>query len=188
MQKCLLALSVVLMLAGCSKKDTDQAAKAVVYETYYRTLEDTTSFTDGSEYYTISTEMASLPDGTYRYYIIVDEPKVAMYDVVMLAIEEGVLYDSSDKMMPSIGIYDSVNSMIPGQVNSSAGFVKGMVISGECTDPEVDLRLLVEWKDKTKEKSTREFITLHIPEEESAPEEEPAGEEEQPAEEGNGEG
>ncbi len=171
MRKTIIALSLAVLLSGCALQNKNVDAKAVVYETYYKTVEETTSFVEKSEYYDISTEMISMDDGTFRYYIIIDNPQIAMYDIVALAVEDGISYSANDRMMPSIGIYDSVNSMIPGQVNREAGFVKGLVISGETDQESLAMKMIVEWKDRNREKSYREFVRLQISEQQQEDEE-----------------
>ena len=66
-------------------------------------------------------------------------------------------------MMPSIGIFDNMDiNLIPFQANPSAGYAKGLMISGSCREDTVSLHLLVEWQDKTREKTTREYIALTV--------------------------
>lgn len=85
-----------------------------------------------------------------------------MYDAVAIAVENDVAFNDADKMMPSIGIYDDTKSMIPGQVDSANGFVKGIALSGETTDSEIILKLMVQWTDKAKKNSMREFIKYDL--------------------------
>ena len=106
--------------------------------------------------------MSQIPDGTYRYAIVVDEAKIAMYDVVMIAVENNTPYDDADKMMPSLGIFEDSCSLIPGQVNASQGYAKGLVMSGECSEDGVDLEILVQYKNAKRTKETREFFSYHL--------------------------
>ena len=168
-----------LLLCGCTKPR--QSSDVTRYETYYRAISENTKFISASEYYTISAEMTEWDDGTYRYYVIFDEPKTSMYNIVIMTVENGIPYDESVKMMPSSGIFDATSSMIPNQVNSKAGFVKGLIISGECDEDIIQLDLMVEWKDRTGKNVTREFIEMDLGmegiisgEEEETPAEEPA--------------
>ncbi len=152
-------LAAVLILAGCrSGKNTDTGM--VNYEGYFRAVEANAKFEESSLYYTVSTEMNQMADGTYRYYLIIDEPKIAMYDIVILAVENNAEFERTSKMMPSSGIFDDAVSMIPGQVNSAAGYVKGIALSGETDQPTVELRVQVRWNDKNRQKETREFLTV----------------------------
>ena len=184
MKKYLIPIAACLILTGCNS-GSGKKGDVSRYETYYRTIEENTKFLEGSEYYAISAEMTQWDDGSYRYYVIFDDPKIAMYDIVIMAVEDDRPYEEALKMMPSSGVFDASSSMIPNQVNSKAGFVKGLIVSGECEDDEIELSFLVEWKDKSKKNTFREFLrfTLNMdgivpeaaPEEESAEGQEDAG-------------
>lgn len=158
-KRILAAAAALLLLTGCTgRKNTDTGM--VNYEAYFHAVESNAKFEESSRYYTLSTEMNEMPDGTYRYYVIVDDPQIAMYEIKVLAVEKDATFEKSVKMMPSSGILDDAVSMIPGQVNSEGGFVKGIALSGECTEPQITLSVLVAWKDKNGQKETREFLTV----------------------------
>ena len=179
MRKLLTALVLVCMFLTSCSKPASEDIYMVNYEAYTRSLAEATKFVPMSRYYSVSGAMSELPDGTYRYYVFVDEPKIAMIDVVVLAVENGMEYTSGGKMMPSSGIWGDPVSMIPNQINKENGFVKGIMLNGECSTDHVDLKLLVEWKDRSRKEVTREFIELSLsmedneilPDEETAPEE-----------------
>ncbi len=162
------------LLAGCAKPSGDGEVSR--YETYYRAIEENTRFTAASENYTVSAEMTQWDDGTYRYYVIFDEPKISMYDIVIMTVEDERPYQEAVKMMPSSGIFDASSSMIPNQINSKAGFVKGLIVSGECIDDTIELSFLVEWKDKSRKNTTREFLRFTLNMDGIVPSAEPAAE------------
>ncbi len=153
-------IALSFLLGACGAKNTD--GDVTRYETYYRAIEENTKYITASENYTISAEMTQWDDGTYRYYLIFDEPRISMYDIVIMAVEDNRPYEEAIKMMPSSGIFDATSSMIPNQVNSKAGFVKGLIISGECDEQPVELDIMVEWKDRSGKNVTREFITMEL--------------------------
>lgn len=153
-------IGAAVFLGACTPAKTGGDVSR--YETYYRAIEENTKFLETSEYYTVSAEMTQWDDGTYRYYVIFDEPKTSMYDIVIMAVEDNRPYEEAIKMMPSSGIFDATSSMIPNQVNSKAGFVKGLIISGECEEDTVELDMMVEWKDRTGKNITREFISFSL--------------------------
>ena len=161
MKKWITVLLTVCMLAGCSAS-SDQSLEVEKYESYYAVVEENVEFAESSSYFSISAEMSSLPDGTYRYYIFIDEPRTAMYDITAIAIDQNSIDESGTKMMPSIGIFEGKYCMIPDQVNSDAGYVKGLMLSGETDLPEAQLYILVEWQDVNRVKLTREFIHLSV--------------------------
>ncbi|MBE6122621.1 MAG: hypothetical protein E7190_07895 [Erysipelotrichaceae bacterium] len=165
MRRFLISLTVLLFfVTGCSRgrNDSEKAAQTA-YEGYYKAIEENERFAASSLYYHISAQMSNMPDGTHRYYVFLDDAQVAMYDVVMMAVENNITFDRSQKMMPSVGIFDTTEySLIPYQSNSDAGFVKGLVLGGECEDREILLKILVEWKDRNHEKVTREFLSMKL--------------------------
>ncbi len=163
MRRLLICLfSFALILSGCViRRNDSETAAQTAYKGYYKAIEDNERFIGRSLYYTISAQMSNMPDGTHRYYVFLDNAQVSMYDVTMMAVENDIPYEDSKKMMPSVGIFDSKDySLIPYQANADAGFVKGLVLGGECEEKEVRLKLMVEWKDRNREKVTREYISM----------------------------
>lgn len=161
MKKILTAvLAALIFCSGCLRKTNDAAAKNESYKAYYEAAVSGTAFMEQSDYYSVNATMAELPDGRYTYYIFIDDPKIALYSITAIAVENGVEYSESGRMMPSSGIFDTKYSMIPNQVNKDSGFVKGIVLSGETANAEISLNLLVEWKDKTGKDVYREFLSV----------------------------
>ncbi|MBQ9327830.1 MAG: hypothetical protein IJ225_04785 [Solobacterium sp.] len=162
MRRMLVALIFCLLFAGCSRASEDAGSMAA-YEGYYKAIQDNDRFQERSLYYSLSGELVTLSDRTHRYYVFLDDAQIAMYDVVLLAVENHTAYEDADHMMPSIGVFESTEySLIPYQSRADAGFVKGLVLSGECDSDEVELDLLVEWRDKNKENAHREYLELTL--------------------------
>ncbi len=159
----LICIMTAVMLTGCGKKQETENAETTAYEGYYTTIDGTARFQDSSLYYTVSGSMARMKDGTYRYYVFIDNAQIAMYDIAVMIVEDDIPYSNSKKMMPNIGVLDETKfSMIPNQSYPEGGFVKGIALSGESEKPSVKLEMLVEWKDKTKEKTNREFLAFNL--------------------------
>lgn len=150
-----------LLLTGCTGKDTEPAA-LVKYRSYYTAISECTDFTEESSSYSLGLEMAASEGEGFSYYIVVDEPRVSMYDVVVMAVEDDIPYSSAADMMPSIGIFDGPYTMIPNQVNREDGYVKGVVASGFSGSEPVSLKILVEWKDRYKENTYRDFYHVSL--------------------------
>lgn len=162
MRKLLIYSLIVFFLTGCTSKK-EVSAELTAYQGYYKAISEYEKFSKTSNYYNVSAEMSKLPDGTYRYYIFVDNAQIAMYDITILAIESGTSFTTATKMMPSIGIFDMQEySMIPNQSYAEKGFVKGLMLSGESAEESIILKMLVEWKDKTLEKTSREYISINL--------------------------
>ncbi len=157
-------ISLSILLTGCTKKDSESEALAALYESYYESISANEIFISSSNYYSLSGEIVAVSDGTYRYSIILDNPQIAMYNVVMMAVENNIQYDNATKMMPSIGIVDDQYSLVPFQSNTSRNYVKGLVISGESDTSSIELKLLVEWNNRSRDKQFREFWNITLDE------------------------
>lgn len=158
---CLLSL---LLMTGCYSKNVkteDSSSLMDEYETYYVEVQSNGHYESTSKNFDLSTEMTQVEDGTYRYYVILDNPKTAMYNVMMIACENDVPYEECDKMVPSFGIFEERVSLVPGQINTEDGYVRGISISGETDDPQVSLKLLVRWKDSDG-KNRSEYIETSL--------------------------
>ncbi len=158
----ILLITFGCVLTGCAAKkdETDEvAAKMDEYETYYTEILNNVRVQETSEYYDVNWEMTELEDGTYRYYVFFDNPKIAMNNIIIMGVEDDIPFEEADKMMPSSGIFENPVSLIPGQVNTKEGYAKGIVISGESSQSTVDLKLLVQWRSSSNKKVT-EYLLL----------------------------
>ena len=162
MKKWLAAVLSVFLLTGCFLQK-DNSAGIEAYEGYYKSITDNDRFQADSKYYHISGEMTTLADGTHRYYIFLDEAQIAMYEVVLMAIRKDVEFEQNSEMMPSIGVFEGTDySLIPYQSRIDKGFVKGLVLSGECMEDSIDIEMLVEWRDKNRESAHREYLSFTL--------------------------
>jgi hypothetical protein len=156
-------MCLFLFLSGCSKKTEEVSnEKYEEYQTYYEIVTTNRKFDESTSHFHIALEMSQIPDGTYRYAIVVDEAQIAMYDVVMIAVEDNTAFNDATKMMPSLGIFEDTSSLIPGQVNVDQGYARGLAMSGECENDGVDLQILVQYKNAKRTKETREFFSYHL--------------------------
>lgn len=153
-------LVCILCLTGCSAKSSSQAM--TIYKMYYQLISESTNYIGESQNYALSYEVKEDAEGTYNYYIFVDSPTVAMYDVVVMAVENDISYDANVKMVPSIGIFDGKYNLVPNQINKKKGYVKGLMISGESDMDTIHLKILVEWKNKKRDSVTREFHNVEL--------------------------
>lgn len=142
-----------ILLVGCSTSSDDSTA---LYEDYYNLISANTTYVTSSTNYSLSAELVETED-SYAYYVIVDEPQVAMYNVKIMAIANDVAYEDATAMMPSIGIFDGPYHLVPNQVNVEEGYAKGLTISGESDNDSVNLSIMVEWCEDDEETITREF-------------------------------
>ena len=148
----ILFLSLIL-LAACSDSAAQDKMKIESYKTMYTDILNATGFKSSSDYFSVSASLNDLGGGSYRYDVIVDEAKVAMYDVEILLIQDDGSLVISDTMMPSVGIFEGLTYyMIPYQVNTKANYVKGFDLNGISSVVPIRLKMVVHWKDaQTKE-------------------------------------
>lgn len=162
MKKTILILLGLLLWTGCGQSATD-AAKTEVYRTTVQSLLNTTVFKDASRNFAISATLSDLGNNQIRYDVFVDDPKIAMYDVEILAIVDNGLLVVSDSMMPSVGIFETMEyNLIPYQINAERGYVKGFNLNGITDTRQVRLKVLVSWKDYFKIRSSRETFQFDL--------------------------
>lgn len=161
MKKFLSILLSLLCLCGCgeiAKEDIDPNQR------YYSLIENIQEheggFLSSSNYYDISVEMAKIEDG-YRYYVTIDNPRAALYDVEALAIEKDI--DYTNTMAANVGIFEeSEYSLIPNQKNPDKGYVSGLVMSGISSNPETTLYIYVSFKNEDFSNIHTEYFKLDV--------------------------
>lgn len=156
-KKILMILCIVLLLSGCSKKsETDYKEK---YSNLVEALSSHTSFASSSQYFDIEADIAKTNDG-YRYYVIVDNPQVAMYGVEIVAVEKGINY--MNNMAANVGVLDETEyNMLPGQARKQANYVAGLSVSGVSAIPNPTIYVLVNWHGKTQD-IAQEFFEFNL--------------------------
>ncbi|MDO4500707.1 MAG: hypothetical protein Q4B60_05460 [Erysipelotrichaceae bacterium] len=160
MKKILISILILFGLVGCKSNKTIDNFKRDKYNSMISLLNEHLEYKDASEFFDVSVDITPIEEG-YRFYIVIDNAKVAMYDVEAIAIEKDV--DYTNTMAANIGIFeDSDYSLIPNQVNVDGGYVKGLSISGITVNPNSNYYLLVQWHNKDLSITSREFIKLNI--------------------------
>lgn len=151
---------LILILCGCNIINRQGSEESNSRYTYLiDMLKEHGSFATSSNYFDIDVEMATINNG-YRYYVIIDNPTLAMYDIEMLAIEPDK--DYSKTMAANIGIFDEKEyHMIPNQSNVEEGYVKGLVASGTTDLDEITLRIYVQFKNSDFTTVHNEYIELN---------------------------
>ena len=91
------------------------------------------------------------------------KPQIAMYDIKVMIMEDGFIMNEDSDLLATVGIVDDTKvNMIPYQVDSTLGYQKGIVLSGNASAEEVLLDVLVTWNNENMTKSFREFYQIKL--------------------------
>lgn len=164
MRKFSIILFVLLMLTGCSKLTRElDAEKYNSYLTYYSSILESENKLSSSENFDTEIVVNKIDENNYRYDVIIDNPKVAMFDIKALAALDGFeLEMDKTNMMPSIGILDDLKkNMIPYQVYLEKDFVQGLILSLTSTSSALKITVMVDWKDLSGSKSLRDYVSIY---------------------------
>lgn len=162
MKKILLILFLLLGLVACKKEANIQ--KEVPYQHYSdmkQLILENDKYTNKSSYMNINAEIAKTAEGSYRYYIFIDNPKVAMYDVKAMALVSK--QDYTNLMAANFGIFDDIKyNLVPNQILIDKGYLKGFVMSGITENANVKLKLLIQWQNEEHSDVFQEFVELNL--------------------------
>ena len=158
MKKIIALIVLIMLVSGCSSTNTSDYEDD--YYSMISLINERDEFQTSSSYFDISTDISQISDGSYRYYVTIDNPRNAMYDVEVMAIEKDVDYSST--MAANVGVLtDETYNMIPNQVDTNLGFYEGISVSGISTLSSPVLYVLVQWQDSNTN-SIREYFKLEI--------------------------
>lgn len=153
MKKLLILILTFFLIAGCSVNVSKEEYKT--YEDMKNILEEATIYSTSSDNYSISiTYSNNISDKSY--YIVVDNPSIAMYDVKILAFE--VVDGDDDQVAPNAGIFDERINLVPNQIKKDEGYVKGVSISGNYINDNPVILCIVQWINEDTTKVYREFF------------------------------
>ena len=163
----IVSILILSLLVGCQGKVSDETIIKQRYEAYYNEIINNEVFTESSNYFDITAVLNEIGNNKYRYDVIVDNPKIAMYDVNALVVEnDRELFNelNSDLMPLSISTTASPTHLIPFQVNLDKGYAKGIILSGIVSELPLEVKVIVLWKDYGEVKSFKEFLEFEIDE------------------------
>lgn len=150
----------MFFLCACQEAGRQEANPDDRYAYIIDMIKEHEVFVDTSNYFDISTDMAMI-DGGYRFYITVDNPRIAMYDVELLAIEDDVDYMKT--MAANVGIFeDREYNLIPNQSNPKQNYMKGIVASAVTSKPETTLYIFVQFKNADYSIVRSEYFKIDV--------------------------
>lgn len=163
MKKISILFLILTLLVGCNREDKKHYEERLkLYETYWKLLLNEEKFQSDSRTFDINVEMVK-NGSLYEYYVIIDNAKVAMYDIEVMVVENEEPFSQDDKMLPSAGIFEGSYTFVPNQYREDSAFRKGIILSRvELTEDEVSLRVLVNWKNYTKLESFKEVFEFDV--------------------------
>lgn len=147
------------MLCSCNifNNKTDYEEK---YINLIETISEHEEFATFSNNFSISAEINQINESSYRYFVTIDNPRVAMYGVEVVAVEKGINY--ANNMAANVGVLDDTSyNMIPGQSRVEKGYVKGLTVSGVSASEAPVIDVLVQWHGKDQN-VTQEFFEFVI--------------------------
>ena len=161
MKKIITILCIIVVLTGCSFGSSEAYnAKVRRYESLIQAILDNSKFKTKSENFNMVATMNQEKTG-YSYDLKIDKARVAMYQIEVIVVENNQQFNK-DKMMVSSGIFEDSRTMVPGQVNLSQNYVGGMILNALSDNPEMNLKVMVTWKDQSLANTHSEFIELNV--------------------------
>lgn len=156
-------LILLVLLSGCFQqpRNIEFERALVIYESHYFSILDNDRFLTSSNYFSISVETYQIGD-FFRYDLIIDDPQVAMYELVVVIVEDNQSFESLQAIKPSLGVFDATVNLVPYQVNVERGFPRGVLLSGVTSQPTLELRVMVAWKDYYKLQQFRQYFLIDI--------------------------
>jgi len=165
MKKILILIVLIITLAGCNKEETRQLDKEKynAYLTYYNAILSAENKQTESSCFDIELVVNKIAEDKYRYDVIIDNPKVAMFDIKALAIIETLSLEiDQENMMPSVGILDGYHySMVPGQLDKENDFYEGIILSLTSKESALRVSVMVDYKPLNEEETIRQYFSLY---------------------------
>lgn len=156
MRKLMILWIMALLLSACSEKDKSEQEFRYTYNSFVDSILDNNGADSIDIPFRHSLEVTKESSGEYRYAITVDEPRIAMYNIQMMAVDK-----SASGQYPFIGLMQNEDqySMIPNQENKEKYFVKGIILEGSSATPKFTLYVQVSWKDYAQINTSTVFFS-----------------------------
>ena len=162
MKKLIIMVCLSMALVGCRRTVNIDEDRKQKYESYITAIEDSENKLTSSSNFDITLAVNRLSETEYRYDVIIDNPKIAMYGIEVLVVERNVVGTiNEDKLMPSVGIFESnTYNMLPNQHDIDKGFPKGITVGGTTEQSEITVYVLVVWTEQNQQAQKREIFVV----------------------------
>ena len=157
--KRILIIMLCLLITGCKANETEANDKLdMQYKKYTQKLIEQREFSDGSDEFSIRLVLNKINDNETRYDIIIDSPKINMYDLQAIAKVE----NDDESSLPSLGILEDESfSLVPGIVDKTKGIYRGVNLSGDTKKKDIKVIIYLRfYSDENSKKLEERFIRL----------------------------
>lgn len=144
MRKLVLFCTLAILISGCSNNKIKENDFQYTYNSFVNSILDNNGNDTAEIPFAHHLEVTKESSGEYRYAIMIDDARIAMYNIQMMVVDK-----SASGQYPFIGLMNDEPeySMIPNQENKENNFVKGIVLEGLSATPKFTLLIQVSWKD-----------------------------------------
>ena len=148
-----------LLITGCKSDSNEMGDKLnLQYQKYIQKLIEQQEFNNKSDEFSIRLVLNKINDTETRYDIIIDSPKINMYDLQAIAKVE----NDDESSLPSLGILEEESfSLVPGVVDKTRGIYRGVNLSGVTREKNINVIVYLRfYSDENNEKLEERFIQL----------------------------
>lgn len=151
----------MLLLIGCttnSYKEEKELYNHFINDLMKAKLED---FSDDLPF-NLNVYFDKVSDSEITYRIIIDEPKIIMNNIKVIAIHD----QKTNDIFPTIGIFDQPLNLIPGDIDLTLNKVGGIILvgyipyQGKLEDFKCNIKVLLEFEDESSHLN-RLFYLFH---------------------------
>lgn len=133
------------------------------YETLVKRLRSSTDLKQESEFFNLTTTVALGEDGLYHYTLKIDSPRVGMFNVGIIAIDEAAETQLTDPYRHSVGVIGlHTFNMLPGQVDNEINYVSDFELELKSDQSQMNMLILVKWNNELGDMKYEQFIKKEI--------------------------
>lgn len=163
----IVCIVVMLLLTGCRNNHTDEAESLKTYETFIEAINNNKGIESKIIPFDYKLNVFKQKDNSYQYEIKIFNPRVAMYNIKMIAVDKAV--DANQNIYPCLGILGDDASvsynMIPFQGNAELGFIKMIGLDSVSREKQFTLNVMVTWENSDGVETSRVFFNSSFIEE-----------------------